>query len=173
MPPSVIHRLTHPGDFTAATVACSDPRATLATWNVADVTCPECLRPCTCGPGVPLCPACSTWNKVHRSGPTTLPPLKTEKAFQEAVKRFAFDHGWMYYHVYNARNSPAGFPDVTLVRVDPAGAGARLVFAELKMPGKVPTAAQRQWLEALDRVQHVTTYVWHPDDWGQIERVLG
>jgi hypothetical protein len=168
MPPALIHRLTHPGDFTAATVACSDPRATLATWNVADVTCPACLSQCTCGPGVSLCPACSTWNKAHRSGPTTRPPLKTEKAFQEAVKRFAFEHSWAYYHVWNARNSPSGFPDVTLVRER----DNRLVFAELKMPGKVPTAAQRQWLEALDRVQHVTTYVWHPDDWGQIERVL-
>jgi hypothetical protein len=115
---------------------------------------------------VSLCPACSTWNKAHRSGPTTRPPLKTEKAFQEAVKRFAFDYAWSYYHVWNSRNSPSGFPDVTLVR------DTRLVFAELKMPGKVPTAAQRQWLEALDRVEQVTTYVWHPDDWGQIERVL-
>jgi hypothetical protein len=167
MPPALIHRLTHPGDYTSSTVVCGDPRATLATWNGVDVTCPACLRQCTCGPGVSLCPACRTYNAAHRGRPTSLPPLKTEKAFQEAVKRFAFDHGWMYYHVWNSRNSPSGFPDVTLIK------NSQLLFCELKMPGKAPTAAQRQWLEALDRVEQVQSFVWHPDDWGQIEMVIG
>jgi hypothetical protein len=168
MPPALIHRLTHPGALTAATVACGDPRATLATWNVADVTCPACLSQCTCAPGVALCPACRTYNAAHGGRPTTLPPrpLTTEKAFQEAVRRLALDQGWLYYHVYNARNSPSGYPDLTVVK------GERMVLSELKMPGKVPTAAQQMWLDALAQVQTVSTWVWTPADWGQIAEVL-
>jgi hypothetical protein len=40
------------------------------------------------------------------------------------------------------------------------------------MPGKRPTAAQQRWLDALARVQTVTTHLWTPDDWTEIDAVL-
>jgi hypothetical protein len=51
--------------------------------------------------------------------------------------------------------------------------GNRLVFAELKMPKKKATAAQREWLEALGAVPGVETYLWTPDDIDEILICLG
>lgn len=164
--PALIHLLTNPGDLAASTVVCGARDAALATWDVPRVTCPQCLRPCTCGPARPVCPACRAWNAAHRGRPTHLPALKTEKAFQEAVRELATTHTWLYYHTQDARKSPAGFPDTVCVR------GPQLVCAELKMPGKRPTPAQQQWLDALAQVTQVQTFLWFPADMDTILEVL-
>jgi hypothetical protein len=95
----------------------------------------------------------------------------SDKALQEAVRRLALDHGWLYFHVTDARKSPYGFPDTVVVRPEPGGGGgggARLLFVELKMPGKKPTPTQQRWLDALKQVRQVSTHLWYPDDWPQI-----
>lgn len=74
--PSPIHLLTAPGQLAASRVVCGAWGAALATLDVGQVTCPACLRQCTCGPTVRLCPACSAYNAQHRSQPTTLPERK-------------------------------------------------------------------------------------------------
>jgi hypothetical protein len=61
-----------------------------------------------------------------------------EKALQELTRQAAGLEGWLYFHVWNSRNSPSGYPDVTAVR------GSRLVCAELKRRGQEPTAAQQR-----------------------------
>jgi hypothetical protein len=72
----------------------------------------------------------------------------------------------MYYHTHSAKHSPSGYPDITAIR------GERLVVAELKRVGNVPTAAQEAWLAAFAGVRTVETYVWTPDDMAGILEVL-
>lgn len=75
--------------------------------------------------------------------------------------------GWVWYHTHDSRRSPAGFPDLVLVR------GRRLVFAELKREGEKPTAEQQRWLDALAATGAVEAYLWRPSDWEEIEQTLG
>lgn len=166
--PQLIHWLSEsPALVTTSAVVCGDPTAAVATWDAARVTCPQCLRRCTCGPLVPLCPRCSAFNAAHHRGPTRLPTtLRTEKAFQAWLKEAALAAGWKYYHPYTSIRSTAGYPDTTLVR------GPLLRFVELKMPGKRPTAAQQGWLEALGQVTQVSSHVWYPTDRDTILEVL-
>jgi hypothetical protein len=92
--------------------------------------------------------------------------IPTEKQFQEEVRRLAAAAVWMCYHQYSSLKSPAGFPDLVLVR------GPVLLAVELKMPGKAPTEAQKQWLDALRSVRQVSASVWTPDDLATILEVL-
>lgn len=143
--PALIHHLTRPGELTASTVACGDPTAAVATWHAAQVTCPQCKPP---------------------AAPRRARTAWTEKAFQDAVRELALTHNWLYYHTFDARKSPPGYVDCTLVR------GPRLLCAELKMPGKRPTPAQQAWLDALGQVRQVETRVWYPEDLDTILEVL-
>jgi len=90
----------------------------------------------------------------------------TEKQFQGQVQQLAQLCGWLCYHTWGSIHSPAGFPDLVLVR------GSRLVFAELKAARGKLTAAQQQWLDAL-RQTAAEVYVWRPDDWDSIVACLG
>jgi hypothetical protein len=174
--PALIHQLTGaPGQLAASSVACGARDAACASWDARQVTCPTCARACTCGPGTTPCPACRAldqvqgrlWNRQHGARQTTPPTgFTTEKAFQEWLRGLALAQGWTYYHTNDSRRSPSGFPDVLAVR------GDRLVVAELKLPGKRPTAAQQQWLDALARVSQVTTHLWSPEDLETIREVL-
>jgi hypothetical protein len=144
MPPEPIHRLLGPAwDWTVSRVACGTRIATHATWDATLVTCPQCRQ---------------------ERAPARLFP--SEKALADAVRKLARAHGWLYYHTHDSRHSPAGYPDLTLVK------GTRLVFAELKMPGQRPTVEQRQWLDALRQVERVEMYLWTPEDWPIIEETL-
>ncbi len=67
----------------------------------------------------------------------------TEKAFESQVKSLAKIFGWRYYHTWRSFHSPAGFPDVVMVRPP------RLVFAELKSEKGKTTPEQEGWLEDL------------------------
>lgn len=83
--------------------------------------------------------------------------------------------GWLGYHTHRSQHSPAGFPDLCLVR------DGRLIFAELKRQAAKhkPTPAQVAWLDALDDVAvraaaAVTVYLWRPLDLldGTVEAAL-
>jgi hypothetical protein len=67
---------------------------------------------------------------------------QTEKAFQAEVVRYARLMGWMCFFTTDSRHSPAGWPDLVLIR------RRRIVFAELKAD------------------------LWRPSDWEEIERCL-
>lgn len=92
----------------------------------------------------------------------SLPP--TEKGFQGDVVAFAESCGWWTWHVYNARKSKAGWPDLVMLR-------ERMLVAELKVPPNTATAAQ---LNCLDRFRRagIPAYLWTPADWPEIVRVL-
>src|SRR5215831_11953460 len=106
----------------------------------------------------------------------------TEKQFMQAVIDRAQELGWMVFHPHDSRRSPAGFPDLVMVRVDARG-NARLEAAELKVGDRGPTPAQRTWLGLLEAVREcaresgfggVGVRLWSPEDWfsGRIEEVL-
>lgn len=94
----------------------------------------------------------------------TAPPRMSEREFQSAVIAAAEDHGWWCYHVYNAKRSKAGWPDLVMLR-------DRLIVAELKVPPNVPTAAQLNCLERFRRAG-IPAYVWTPADLAEIVQVL-
>lgn len=152
MPAALIHRLTHASQLQGTAVVCGAHDATVATWEVARVTCPACRAR-----GLPAPP------RGQKRAALRFP---SEKAFQAAVKQLAQAHGWLYHHHTISLHSAAGWVDTVLVK------GPRLVGAELKMPGNTPTAAQQSWLDALAAVREVQTAVWYPDDWPQIVEVL-
>lgn len=92
----------------------------------------------------------------------------------------ALAYGWRGYHTHRSQHSPAGFPDLTLVRA------GRLVFAELKTERGKTTGDQDAWLEDLglvadytdpapdDLAPAVAVYLWRPSDLlsGRIEAAL-
>lgn len=91
---------------------------------------------------------------------------ESERGFLAAVREAAAWAGWLIYHTHDSRRSPAGFPDLVLVR------GTRVVFAELKTEQGRVTPAQRRWLDALAATS-AEAYLWRPSDWSTIESTLG
>lgn len=110
---------------------------------------------------------------------------QSEAGFQAAVIGLARIYGWRIYHAPDNRpagrtgrpqrtGTPegAGFPDLVLTRQD------RLIFAELKTRTGRLGPGQQDWLTALGYIgdEHapaVEVYLWRPDDWPDIQRVLG
>lgn len=172
--PDLIHLLLGaPLDWNASRVACAARDAQHATWDSHLVTCGACVRlarpPCTCEPQAPSCPACRQWDQAQRGqrGPAPPPSPRTEKQFQDAVRKLATTGGWLYYHTMDSRHSAPGFPDLVCVR------GDTLLLAELKLLGKQPTLAQQVWLDALAQVTQVHAALWRPSDWDAIVAHLG
>ena len=109
----------------------------------------------------------------------------SEKEFAQWVVDFASLHGWRVFRVWNSQRSPAGWPDLSMVR----RRDRRLVFAELKVQnpkkGKV-SEDQQAWLDdlhfvaSLPLVSAIRTdtrpipevYLWRPSDAAEIERIL-
>lgn len=92
-------------------------------------------------------------------------PKMSEKQFSQQVVDLARLCGWKVYRVWLSVRSPAGFPDLFMVR------GEQIVAAELKVHGKV-TPAQQEWLDALDGTGKVAAFIWRPQDWEQIVELL-
>lgn len=90
----------------------------------------------------------------------------TEKEWSQTVVEAARLLGWRVYRTWSSLHSPAGFPDLTLLK------SPRLIFAELKTEKGKPTAAQLEWLQELGEVSHVETYLWRPSDFDEMSRIL-
>lgn len=102
---------------------------------------------------------------------TVVPPSAatlsmTEVAWQRMVCDPAELRGWRWHHQHYSKRSPAGWPDLVLVR------GPRLVAAELKSERGRVHPEQRVWLDALAAVPGVETYLWRPSAWAQVQAVL-
>lgn len=63
----------------------------------------------------------------------------SEKEFDAQVADLAKATGWHRYHTYRSTKSPAGFPDLVLVR-------ERVVYIELKSESGKLSKAQAQWI---------------------------
>lgn len=113
------------------------------------------MRGCTCR-GLELCPQCAAL--AERAGVLQPPemPAVSEKAFMQAVRKIAEAHAWELFHCYDARKSPAGFPDLVLARPPD------LLFVECKTDTGVLSIAQEHWLDVLRLVEHTETYLWTP-----------
>ena len=103
-----------------------------------------------------------------------------ERGFQRRVLALARLKGWRHWHdaatnaprrcgacgtVRRAPRNAAGMPDLILVR------RPELIWVELKAEGGDVSVEQLLWIEAL-RACGQRVYVWWPDDWHEIERVL-
>jgi hypothetical protein len=105
---------------------------------------------------------------------TTL--IRNERAWQGVVLDTAANTGWLRAHVRPAQTSQGwrtpvegdakGFSDVLLLRPP------RQVVAELKMPGKKPTAEQVRWLDYFAGVPGVEVFLWDPRDWVEVVTTL-
>lgn len=78
-----------------------------------------------------------------------------EKDLLAAVRQLARRLGWMEYHTYRSTKSPAGFPDLVLVRPP------RLIFVELKTEKGKLSEAQDAWINALVKT-NVEVAIWRP-----------
>ncbi len=90
-------------------------------------------------------------------------PKQTEASFQATILSLAKQFGWRAYHTHNSKRSPAGFPDLVLVR------RPRVIFAELKTETGVLSVAQKAWLADLAGCT-VESGVWRPSD---LEYIVG
>lgn len=88
----------------------------------------------------------------------------TEKEWQSQVIELATMLGFRHYFTYRSKRSPAGWPDLALVR-------ERLVLAELKREGGRLSDSQRSWLRDL-LAAGVETYVCRPSDLELLGKVL-
>lgn len=105
-------------------------------------------------------------------GLTTRVPLpgeitvKNEGEFQSEVRKAFVSNGWDFYHTHNSRRSDPGMLDCIVARmindVDAEG-----FVAELKIPPRKPTDAQRMWLKLLAGLG-ISVFVWYPFDWKAI-----
>jgi hypothetical protein len=96
----------------------------------------------------------------------TPPTFVTEKVFQQQVLDLARMLGWRCYFSWTSIHSPAGFPDLVLVR------GKEALFVELKSQRGKLKPAQEEWLDALREVEYVDAFCWRPEDWPVIEAAL-
>lgn len=97
---------------------------------------------------------------------TVRPREDENRDFRPAVIEYAELMGWLVYFTQDSRGSPAGFPDLVLVR------RGRLVFAELKSETGSLSRQQRLWRDVLRLVPGVEYFVWKPGDRPEIERIL-
>lgn len=116
------------------------------------------------------CPRCRPHLVQHaRPLPAPASPLDlalSERDWQARVVDLASLRGWRHFHAYSSRRSPAGWPDLALVR------SGRLILAELKTERGRIRPEQRQWLDALGTVAGVEVYLWRPSAWPQVQAVL-
>jgi hypothetical protein len=94
---------------------------------------------------------------------------ETEKSFMASVVKYANLMGWRHYHTHRSEKSPAGFPDLVLVRA--RHPKPRVVFAELKAQRTPVTDDQREWIADL-RACGQEAYIWRPSMWQAVERIL-
>jgi hypothetical protein len=98
----------------------------------------------------------------------------SEAAFTNATVELFTMAGWRVHHDRLKQNvqGHAGFYDIVAVR------RGRVVFAELKMPGKYPEKEQQDWLDAALQplgeamvAMPIISACWYPEDWDRIVQV--
>lgn len=125
-------------------------------------------------------PATSDARARKRRVATTRRAGIREDDFQRQVTELATFYGWRWVHVRPGQYTDGRFATMTsgtlargwpdLVMVQPST--GRLLFAELKVPPNTPTDDQRRVLDVLRCVMFAEVYIWRPDDWSDIQRVL-
>lgn len=125
-------------------------------------------------------------NKTHARA---LALAMSEGDLQASVIELAHFHAWKVVHFRSVKvqkkdgstfwQTPVaadgeGFPDLVLVRDDPAGGMGRILFVECKKEREKPRPSQAEWLDLLKAIKRVEVYVWKPSAWmdGTIDALL-
>ena len=91
----------------------------------------------------------------------------SHKQFQQQVVHLAKLAGFeQIYHTWNSRHSPAGFPDLVIIKE------GRQIVAELKVGDDNLSPEQYFWLLEFAKVKNTEVYVWRPGDNDEIEQVI-
>jgi hypothetical protein len=100
---------------------------------------------------------------------------ETEAGFLTAVVELAHLYGWKVYHQRSALThrgwrttlqGDAGFPDLVLARPP------RVLVAECKSARGRLRVEQRAWVQVLGQCPGVECYIWRPEHWDLISRLL-
>lgn len=92
--------------------------------------------------------------------------LVKEKEFQATVRSYAQAKGWLCWATWKSFHSPAGEPDLRLIRPP------RVLFVELKSEQGKLSEAQMEAQQLLLCCPGIEVYLWKPSDWDRIEMVL-
>lgn len=91
----------------------------------------------------------------------------SHKQFQQQIidlaKLAGFEH---IYFTWNSRHSPAGFPDLVIIKE------RRQIVAELKVGKDNLSPEQYFWLLEFKKGRHTEVYVWYPEDFDSIVTIL-
>lgn len=90
----------------------------------------------------------------------------TEKQFEAQIKEIAKLFDWRYYHTWRSIHSPAGYPDVCMVRL------SKIIYAELKSEKGKVSQKQQEWLDDLLATGKVEVYLWKPSQFEEIVEIL-
>ena len=90
----------------------------------------------------------------------------TEKEFTHLVVEAAHWFGYECYHTFFSIHSRRGYPDLTLWKP------GRLIYAELKTTKGKVSPYQQECLDGLKATGKCEVYVWKPENWKEIERLL-
>lgn len=98
-----------------------------------------------------------------------------EQGFLDSIVDLAHLRGWKVHHgrpawtekgYRTAIQGDAGFPDLFLARKP------RIVIAEIKSDKGRVSEAQSEWLLELKQCFGIELYLWRPDDWEEIVKIL-
>ena len=92
----------------------------------------------------------------------------THVSFQSEIVKQARRLGWKPQYFWHNIHSPKGWLDLVLARPE----SSRLIFAELKMPKDYVSKEQQEWIDVWKQYKWVEVYVWRPDDWDEILKIL-
>jgi len=90
----------------------------------------------------------------------------TEAELDSAIRKLCELYRFRRYHTYRSRRSPAGFPDLVLVKPP------RVLFVELKSDDGRTTREQDAWLDDLSRCPGIERYLWKPQDLERAAAIL-
>lgn len=105
-------------------------------------------------------------------------PKQNEAGFQKTVIEYAQLRGWKVLEIRKGMKKNGeyrtpfgangnGWNDLFMVR------GKRIVYVELKVGRNVMTPEQIDWQTVMGATGKVEVFNWYPEDWPEIENVLG
>jgi len=93
----------------------------------------------------------------------------SERSFGLRVERIAREHGWLYYHTFNAKHSAGGYPDYHFVQdLERHTEPLQSFYAELKTERGKTTSKQELWARLLIAAGY-EYHLWRPHDESDIE----
>jgi len=95
----------------------------------------------------------------------------TEKELSAQIVREAKNCGWLVARTWLSKFSPAGEPDLRMVKELPDGT-AVLAIVELKSSKGALSAAQIEWLALLKKVPGLDVFLWRPENLEEAYRYL-